>query len=123
MAGRTKRVFTDEEVARITDAALNNCHMDTIALALDIPKTTLYRHFGTYIKQLRAKGRMNLRCFQERLSRSSPDMAKFLGKNVLGQVDKIETVNRTEITTVPEAEKAATDAACEVYKLKLAGSA
>ena len=123
MAGRPKRVFSDEEIARITNAALNNCHIDTIALALDIPKTTLQRHFGSFIRQLRAKGRINLRCFQERLSRTSPDMAKFLGKNVLGQVDKIETVNTTEIIVVPESEQEATDAACKVYKLKLAGSA
>ena len=46
---RPTRVFTDEEEAKILQMALDNCHMDTIALALDIPLETLRRHFGGYI--------------------------------------------------------------------------
>jgi len=118
---RPKRVFTDEEIARIYDAALNNCHIDTIALALDIPKTTLDRRFGAIIRQLRAKGRVNLRCFQERLSRSSPDMAKFLGKNTLGQVDKQEVKTIIDSSLAPtEAERGALQAAADAYKRSIA---
>ena len=120
---RPKRVFSDEEIARITDAALNNCHIDTIALALEIPKSTLQRHYGSFIKQLRAKGRMNLRSFQERLSRTSPDMAKFLGRNVLGQVDKLVIETKPPTKAKTQAEIDAATAAARTYKLKIAKGA
>lgn len=119
VGGRPKREFTDEEVAKIYDAALNNCHLDTIALALDIPKSTLDRRFGTKIRQLRAKGRMKLRSNQVRLSRLSSDMAKFLGKNELGQVDKQEIKTTQVVTEVPEAEREAYEDAANTIKLKL----
>ena len=90
---RPRRVFTDEEEAKILQMALDNCHMDTIALALDIPLETLRRHYGGYISQKRAEGRTELRRMQREQAPKSPAMAIFLGKNELGQVDKqiIET--------------------------------
>ena len=111
---RPERKFTDEEMAQILQMALDNCHVDTIALALDIPKETLVRRFGTYISQKRAEGRTELRRMQREQAPKSPAMAIFLGKNELGQVDKqiIETeaveqkkLNETEAV---EARKIAT---------------
>lgn len=117
---RPKRVFSDEETARIYNAALDNCHLDTIAIAMDIPKTTLVRRFGTIIKQKRAEGRMKLRANQVRLSRYNAQMAQFLGKNELGQEDK-QTV-RTETTAPPMTaqELKASEAAARIYKLRMA---
>lgn len=48
---RPKRVFSANEKELIEEYALNNCHIDTIALALNIAKNTLIRHYGTFIKQ------------------------------------------------------------------------
>ncbi len=93
---RPKRKFSDEEVQQIDTMALNNCHMDTIALALEIPLTTLVRRFGRVIKQKRAQGRIELRAKQVKLANNHPAMAIFLGKNELNQVDK--QVIETEVT-------------------------
>lgn len=114
---RPKREFSDEEVAQITDAALNNCHLDTIALALDIPKTTLDRRYGTFIRRLRAKGRMKLRNNQVKLSKVSADMCKFLGVNELNQVVKqtITTEPPADDKTKTDKELAAIKAGAEAY--------
>lgn len=87
---RPKRVFTDEEKEEIEQMALDNCHLDTIALALNIPKQTLVNRFGTYIVQKRAEGRTILRRAQREKAVNSKDtgMLCFLGKNELGQTDK-----------------------------------
>lgn len=88
MAGRPKRVFTDELKQQIEQMALDNCHIDTIGLALNIAKNTLIRHYGTFIKQKRAQGRTELRRLQRKLALTNYGMAIFLGKNELGQEDK-----------------------------------
>ena len=88
MAGRPKRVFTDEEKQQIDQMALDNCHFETIAMALEIPVNTLKRHYGRYIRRKRAFGRTELRRNQCELSKSNPAMAIFLGKNELDQTDK-----------------------------------
>jgi len=119
---RPKRVFTDEEVARIYEAALNNCHLDTIALALEIPKTTLVRRFGTIIKQKRAEGRMKLRANQVKLSRHNAQMAKFLGINELEQVDKQEIkLPGTKNSQLTDEERPAYEEAAKILRLRLMG--
>ena len=91
---RPKRIFTDEEKEQITQMSLDNCHIDTIGLALDIPKNTLIRHFGTFIRQKRAEGRTILRRAQREKALISKDtgMLCFLGKNELGQSDKRDVI-------------------------------
>jgi transposase-like protein len=98
--GRKQRNFTDEQKEKITQMALDNCHMDTIALALSIPKETLVRRFGTFIRQKRAEGRTLLRRAQ-REQIKNPAMAIFLGKNELGQTDKKEYALSGEISLKP----------------------
>ena len=120
---RPKREFSEYEEAVIANYAIDGGKNGTIASALSIPVNTLTNRFSGLLKEYRAYRKLRLARNQTRQSVHNPQMAIFLGKNELDQVDKIETVNRTEITTVPEAEKEAMDAACKVYKLKLAGSA
>ena len=102
---RPKKQFPADIIHKIEEYALNNCHIDTIALALDMSKTTLTRRFGSFIKQKRAEGRVNLRSNQVHLSKTQAAMAIFLGKNELDQVDKqvIDTAI-TEHTKLIEAE-------------------
>lgn len=91
-AGRKRRVFTYKQVSKITQMALDNCHMDTIALALNIPKQTLVDNYRTFISQKRAEGRTILRRAQREKALIDKDtgMLCFLGKNELGQADKRE---------------------------------
>ena len=91
--GRKRRVFTIEQEVMITQMALDNCHVDTIALALSIPKQTLVRRFGTFISQKRAEGRTMLRRAQREKALIGKDtgMLCFLGKNELNQTDKQTT--------------------------------
>ena len=60
--------------------------------------------------------------WEERLAGSQCSGATFWLKNNAGYTDKQTIVNEKPIEEVPEAEKEAMDAACKVYKLKLAGS-
>ncbi len=87
---RPLRKFSEEQLQSIEQMALDNCHVDTIAMALDIPKQTLVRRFGTYITQKRAEGRTLLRRAQREKALIGKDtgMLCFLGKNELGQTDK-----------------------------------
>jgi len=86
--GRPKRVFTEEDIALIQEFAGNNCHLNTIALALNIPMNSLKRHFGKEIAHWKAKGKIKLRDYQMKLAEKNPSMAMFLGKNMLNQTDK-----------------------------------
>jgi len=92
--GRPKRIWTDEQKVKIEQMALDNCHMDTIALALDVPLQTLTDHFRGYIRQKRAEGRTTLRRAQREKALIGKDtgMLCFLGKNELGQTDKQDIV-------------------------------
>ncbi|KKN47759.1 hypothetical protein LCGC14_0659930 [marine sediment metagenome] len=96
MAGRPKRVFTEEEVSEIEEMAQRNCNTNTIARKLDIPFNSLERHFGKQIRQGRAIWKDKVRIAQDNL-KETPQMAIWLGKQDLGQVDKqviaTETVN------------------------------
>ncbi len=86
--------FSDEQIQEIERLALINCNSNTIAEATGIAVTTLKRRFGRKLRHWWALYRVNLRESQEKLKETSPDLSKFLGKNVLEQVDKQEI--RTE---------------------------
>ncbi len=112
MAGRPKRVFTGVEIAKIRRYARNNSKSETIASALDIPVNSLKRHFGRKMTIWRAEGKVKLKQTQQRMAIKSPQMAIWLGKQDLGQVDKqeirteaVDTKSRTEQQL--EADKAA----------------
>lgn len=109
MAGRPKRTFTEQQIALIDEMALNNCKDCTIALVLGIPVNSLKRHFGRRMIQKRAEHRQELRESQTKLSKTTPAMAIFLGKNELGQVDRQEIKQETtevQALTEKQAEEA-----------------
>jgi len=92
--------FTNEQMQEIERLALINCNSNTIAIAVGVAVNTLKRHCGRKMRHWRALYRVNLRKSQDKLKETSPDLVKFLGKNVLGQVDKQEI--RTEMLKVEE---------------------
>ena len=58
------------------------------------------KRFAEVFAQNRGKGKISLRRMQWQLAEKSPAMAIFLGKNMLGQTDKMEqTVNGGEALT------------------------
>ena len=124
MVGRPKRTFSEQEIAKITEYALNNCNTETIANALNIPVNTIKRHFGRLLKQKRAEHRVNLRTNQTELAKTYPAMSIFLGKNVLDQADRQEIKQTIETAkSHTEAEEAALAEAGRTYKLKLSKGA
>lgn len=116
-------MFSKAEIDKIRKYARNNSKTGTIAEALNIPFNSLNRHFGKKMTFWRAEGKVKLKNIQQRMAKTSPQMAIWLGKQDLEQVDKQVISTKTEIVAVPEKEKAATDKACKVYKMELAGGA
>ena len=116
---RPKRQFTTEEEQLIEEHARNNCYDRTISTALGIPIMTLKRRFGTKIRRWRAQGKVELRQCQRELAKTNAQMAQFLGKNELNQVDK-QVINdeRQKLPELSEEQlKALTDLA-RSYKIK-----
>jgi hypothetical protein len=74
--------------------AFRNCNTLTISNALNIPEATLRRRFGEVLTKKRAEGKVALRKLQWEHAKSSPAMAIFLGKNILGQTDRQTLDNR-----------------------------
>ena len=112
--------FTDEQIQEIERLALINCNSNTIAEATGIAVTTLKRRFGRKLRHWWALYRVNLRQSQETLKETSPDLSKFLGKNVLGQKDKQEITTVFKAKEMTEAERNASVEAAKAYKLRLA---
>lgn len=56
-------------------------------------KRTYHQSFSEVFKQKRGLGKIALRRAQFRLAEKNANMAIFLGKNYLGQTDKIETTD------------------------------
>lgn len=116
---RPKRIFTNEEEAIIANYALDGGKNNTIASALSIPVNTLTNRFSGLLKEYRAFRKLKLARNQTRQSLTSPQMAIFLGKNELNQVDKQEIRTEQVITEVPESEREAYEEAANTIKLKL----
>ena len=96
MAGRPKRKFTDEQIQEIERYARINCNTETIADGMNIPVTTLKRHFGRKLTHWRAAGKLDMRNNLHNQAPTSPQIAIFIAKNELGMVDKQENTVRTE---------------------------
>lgn len=94
--GRPPREFTDVEIAKIEQMALDNCHTETIARTLGTTDETIKEHFSPLLKQKRAEGRALLRRSQREKAVIGKDtgMLCFLGKNELEQTDK-QTITHT----------------------------
>ena len=73
-----------------------NCSEDTIE---NFCKKNYKETFSAVFKRFSGKGKVSLRRNQFKLSETNVTMAIFLGKQYLGQSDKIETVNSFEDLT------------------------
>ena len=120
---RPKRVFSEREIKLIGFYALNGGRNQTIANAMDMPVNTLKNRFLKLLQKNRAIRKLKLAHNQTRQSKTSSDMAKFLGVNELEQANKQVIETKTTIKEYTEAELAAGRAAARVYKLRLAGGA
>ena len=117
---RPKRVFTDEEEAIIANYALDGGKNNTIASALSIPVNTLTNRFSGLLKEYRAYRKLKLARNQTRQSVASPQMAIFLGKNELGQVDKQEIMTEVKAKEISNKEKAVLISLADEYKKRMA---
>ena len=101
---RPKRLFTMYEEALICNAALDGGKNGTIANALEIPVNTLTNRFSGLLKKYRALRKLKIAGIQTRQMQTSPQMAIWLGKQDLDQVDKQEI--RTEaVDSKPKTEQ------------------
>ena len=68
-------------------AGFFNCSEDTIQRWCE---QTFGENFAVVFKRFSANGKLSLRRFQFKLAEKNPGMAIFLGKNWLGQTDRVE---------------------------------
>jgi len=100
MAGRPKKEISKEQFEKLCGlqctldeiAGFFNCSPDTIERFV---KRTYHRNFADVFKEYSAQGKISLRRYQFKLAEKSAAMAIFLGKNLLGQTDRIEYDNTT----------------------------
>ena len=65
-------------------------------------KRTYSEGFSEVFKKKRGKGKISLRRIQFRLAEKNANMAIFLGKNYLGQTDKIETTDTEALKKIDD---------------------
>jgi hypothetical protein len=100
MAGRPRKEIDQREFEKL---CMLQCTRTEICAWFEVSEPTLIewckrtydgRDFLTVFKEKSEKGKISLRRKQWQLAEKSPAMAIFLGKNHLGQTDKMEqTVN------------------------------
>jgi len=92
--GRPKKEIDYETVEKLASI---HCTQDEIASFLGCSVKTLQRdkEFCRLYKKGMDEGRMSLRRTQFKLAERNPAMAIFLGKQYLGQTDKVETTIAT----------------------------
>jgi len=120
---RPKRVFTEREIRLIKLYALNGGKNQTIANALDMPVNTLKNRFSKLLQKYRAQRKLKLRHQQTKQARTSSDMAKFLGRNELGQVDKQVIETNIQPPKMSQDQEEASREAARVFNLKMAQGA
>ena len=122
---RPKRIFNEDEIKLIEKYVLDGGKNNTIADALNIPINTLKRRFGKKIAHFRAIRKLKLAAYQTEQAKTSPQMAIFLGKNELDQVDKreIKSSGKGDPVWQPtEEEKAAITDISRSYKVRMASA-
>ena len=96
--GRPKKEISKEQFEKLCGlqctldeiAGFFNCSPDTIERFC---KSQYTRTFADTYKEYSAQGKISLRRYQFKLAEKSAAMAIFLGKNMLGQKDRIEYDN------------------------------
>lgn len=83
------------------------CTQEEIAYAMDCSVDTLMRQpgFAEIYKKGKEAGKSSLRRTQWKLAQNNTTMAIWLGKQYLGQTDKIENVDDQKITIVSDVKK------------------
>ena len=83
------------------------CTQEEIAYAMDCSVDTLMRQpgFAEIYKKGKEVGKSSLRRTQWKLAQTNTAMAIWLGKQYLGQTDKIENVDDQKITIVSDVKK------------------
>lgn len=105
MTGRTPLDINPEQVEAM---AAIGCTVEEIAGVFGCDKGTIYNRFSTEINKGRNGLKRRLRKAQlEAAFKGNVTMLIFLGKNILGQSDKVETKVEAKVeTTLTEEEKA-----------------
>lgn len=97
MAGRPKKIIDKEQFEKLCGL---QCTQEEICSWFDITDKTLLSwckrtynaNYSDVYAQKREKGKISLRRAQFKLAEKSAAMAIFLGKNYLGQTDRIEQI-------------------------------
>lgn len=106
--GRTERKLTYKEWERAQNMASIMCTGEEIAHVLRISYDTLvkevksigYKSFPDWFKEHSSKGKMSLRRKQFEMAERNAAMAIWLGKQYLGQSDKLEQQTQAQIVQV-----------------------
>lgn len=102
MAGKVQTHFTEEQMDKIAQMALDNCKTKTIAEAMDIPYNTLKRHLGKFMIKKRAEGKAVLyRQQKQKCEKGDTTMLIWRGKQDLEQADKHELTGKDGAALVP----------------------
>lgn len=100
--GSPRLILNEKGKDMIEKLSMLMCTDEEIASVLEVSVDTLTNKnnkdaFSEFKLKGQAKGKMSLRRYQFKLAEKSAAMAIFLGKQYLGQKDKIETFNNSEI--------------------------
>lgn len=103
-AGRPKKEIDMDLVEKLANI---QCTQEEIACVVGCSVDTLLRHpdFATIYKKGKEAGKSSLRRTQWKLAQNNTTMAIWLGKQYLGQTDKIENVDDQKITIVSDVKK------------------
>ena len=103
-AGRPKKEIDMDLVERLANI---QCTQEEIACVVGCSVDTLLRHpdFAIIYKKGKEAGKSSLRRTQWKLAQNNTTMAIWLGKQYLGQTDKIENVDDQKITIVSDVKK------------------
>jgi hypothetical protein len=100
--GKPKRIFTETQIKKMCELALNGCQNNTIATIMDIPKQTLVDNFRQLLTKKRCERKNNLRKLQyASAKKGNPALLIFLGKNELGQADKQDIEHSGDVRLLP----------------------
>lgn len=100
--GSPRLILNEKGKDMIEKLSMLMCTDEEIASVLEVSVDTLTNRnnkdaFSEFKLKGQSKGKMSLRRYQFKLAEKSAAMAIFLGKQYLGQKDKIETFNNSEI--------------------------
>lgn len=88
---RPEKVVIDEK--QITQLSALQCSVEEIAKFFGTSRNTIYVKYRKALDKGREEGKVSLRRHQFKLSEKSAAMAIWLGKQYLGQSEKLEYVN------------------------------